>query len=95
MRVQLLSNAVANGSGTIVTPLPRGVRHRPVGQGVCQISGITTATVTLQGRGDSSSPWVTVNTVTTDGASAVQLMYQMQATITGYTAGTINVWLNI
>lgn len=94
MTTQLLNAVNATGAGASIKPLRRSIDAR-ANQGVFQVSGITTATVSIQGRADPSAPWVDLQVFTSDGSIAVQLMNEMRANVSAYTSGTISAWLNI
>lgn len=63
--------------------------------GMLQISGITTATVKLQGRLSADHGWEDLYTATADGLVEVPLMPHMRANVTAYTSGTIYVDLGV
>lgn len=60
---------------------------------VVQIDGITTATVKIEGRLDSSMDWVVLWTATADDAKVLTLFPEMRVNVTAYTSGTIAVRL--
>ncbi len=65
-------------------------------EGACAIvTGITTATVAIQGRISPTAPWVTLGTpLTADGLYDIpHAMPEMRANVTAYTSGTITVWI--
>ena len=61
--------------------------------GVVQVDGITSATVLIQGRLDSSLDWVTIATFTAAGAKAVTIFPEMRSDVDVYSSGTITVKL--
>ena len=94
MRVQTLINDIAADRDLPATDMidVNDNDHRVYG--TFQVSGITTATVELFGRLDSSMAWYSINTYTVNDAERVTLFPQMYARITGWAAGTIRAQLS-
>lgn len=85
--VWLLNDKVATGAGTS-TPIevPAGRENVPY-----VISGITTATVKIQGSLDGGTTWKDLKSVTVDEAGLVPAFPLMRGNVTAYTSGTIDV----
>ena len=79
----ILSDAVATGAGDSYP--------QPASNVTFQITGITTATVIIQGSLDGTV-WVQLGSVTANGSvSLIVPWLYVRANVTAWTAGTVNV----
>lgn len=91
MAIKMQDGATATGDGTSVA-LPDPSTAEEVG---ILVSGITTATVTIEVSPDSGTTWEIIGSaVTADGYVQVGkvLATNIRARISAYTSGTITAW---
>ena len=91
----LLSAVTVTGAGTAyaVNNALNGASSR---DGIYQIDiAGGTATVVLQGRVNDSADWVTVATLSADGATQIVTLYPlMRGNVTVISGATVSAWLN-
>ncbi len=91
MAIKMQDGVTATGNGTVVD-LPDPSLPTEVG---ILVSGISTATVTIEVSPDSGTTWEIIGSaVSADGYVQVGkvLATQIRARVSAYTSGTINVW---
>lgn len=91
-KYELAAGVTATGAQTAVKPLDQRYRTEV---GVFQVTGITTATVVLQGRVSADHDYQTVASLTADGIVSVNLLPDMRVNVTAYTSGTIDATLGV
>ena len=90
----LLSAVTAAGAGTAVQP-PTGSGANYARKFPLIVSGITTATVTIQVSLDGTI-WEDLSAITADVATSVDVTFNwIRANVTAYTSGTITVQLGV
>lgn len=85
MIINSLNGVVATGAGTVWY----NQNDDEMDYGVAQVSGITVATVQVQGRLTDNHSWEDIYEWTADGIQRVSLLPQMRMYCSVWTSGTI------